>query len=145
MIDSAIRIATVILLVFVAVTAFFGGMLFIRDPSGMLLQMDVTALGHSPFADYLIPGIVLLSILGIGSGIVAALVIVRAHGMARSVMALGGALVVWIAVQLLMIRQTHAFQAVFAGIGVLLCAFGWRLQNTNRPVRERRRPPDADP
>jgi len=53
------------LLGFLALGAIFGGGALVISPSGELLYMPVSILGSSPFNDFLIPGIILLSILGI--------------------------------------------------------------------------------
>lgn len=45
--------------------AIFGGMVLIIDPSGELIKMPITLLEHSPFSNFLIPGIILLVMLGI--------------------------------------------------------------------------------
>lgn len=50
---------------FLGVGAIVGGGGLIIDPSGSLLQMPNSLLEHSPFGHFLIPGIVLLLVLGI--------------------------------------------------------------------------------
>jgi len=55
----------IILLGFLALGAIFGGGALIISPSGELLRMPLSNLGTSPFKDFLIPGIILFSILGV--------------------------------------------------------------------------------
>ena len=43
----------------------FGGMALVIDPSGELLKMPITLLKYSPFKSFLIPGIILLMVLGV--------------------------------------------------------------------------------
>ncbi|AFL99620.1 MULTISPECIES: hypothetical protein [Desulfitobacterium] len=50
---------------FLGLGAIFGGTVLIIDPSGELIQMPATMLEHSPFSDFLLPGIILLTLLGI--------------------------------------------------------------------------------
>ncbi|MFD2787170.1 hypothetical protein [Hymenobacter rubripertinctus] len=45
--------------------ALGGGRLLALAPSGRLLGMPVAMLGGSPFADFLVPGIVLFTVLGV--------------------------------------------------------------------------------
>ena len=45
--------------------AVFGGLVLVIDPSGALIKMPISLLENSPFNNYLIPGIILLAILGI--------------------------------------------------------------------------------
>ena len=53
------------LLLFLSLGALFGGGALMLDPTGELLQMPVTMLKGSPFNDFLIPGLILFTILGI--------------------------------------------------------------------------------
>lgn len=51
--------------VLLSLGALFGGLVLIIDPSGELIQMPITLLEHSPFSNFLIPGMILLVMLGI--------------------------------------------------------------------------------
>lgn len=53
------------LLAFLGLGAIFGGAVFIISPSGALFGMPLLLLDNSPFNDFLIPGIILFTILGI--------------------------------------------------------------------------------
>ncbi len=53
------------LLAFLGLGALFGGGVFIISPSGKLLRMPLSMLDHSPFHNFLVPGIVLFTILGL--------------------------------------------------------------------------------
>jgi len=55
----------IFLLGFLALGAIFGGGALAISRSGELLYMPLFILGSSPFNDFFIPGIILLSILGI--------------------------------------------------------------------------------
>lgn len=55
----------VILLAFLGVGAIFGGGVFIISPSGELFGMPLSMLVNSPFNNFLIPGIILFSVLGL--------------------------------------------------------------------------------
>ena len=55
----------VALLIFLGLSAFFGGLVLIISPSGRLLGMPLTLLENSPFADFMYPGIILFSVLGL--------------------------------------------------------------------------------
>jgi hypothetical protein len=54
-----------ILLAFLGLGAIFGGGVLIISPSGALFGMPLTMLEHSPFHNFLIPGIILFSVLGL--------------------------------------------------------------------------------
>lgn len=51
--------------VLLAVGALFGGAALIADPSGGLLEMPVALLTGSPFPDYLVPGVILFALFGV--------------------------------------------------------------------------------
>jgi hypothetical protein len=53
------------LLSFLGLGAIFGGSVLIISPSGALLGMPLSMLDHSPFTSFLIPGIILFSVLGL--------------------------------------------------------------------------------
>lgn len=53
------------LLVFLGLGALFGGFVLIVSPSGRWFGMPLSMLNHSPFADFMYPGIILFSVLGL--------------------------------------------------------------------------------
>jgi hypothetical protein len=55
----------IFLLAFLGVGAIFGGAVLIISPSGKLFGMPLSMLGNSPFHNFLIPGIILFSVLGV--------------------------------------------------------------------------------
>jgi hypothetical protein len=57
--------ALVGLLVVLGVRGTLGGLQFVIDPSGDIVGLSTDALAGSPFADYLLPGLVLLFVLGL--------------------------------------------------------------------------------
>jgi len=57
--------ALILLLVLLALGAFFGGGAFLLAPDGHLIQMPISHLTNSPFHDFLIPGALLFAFLGV--------------------------------------------------------------------------------
>jgi hypothetical protein len=53
------------LLAFLGVGALFGGGVLIIFPSGKLFEMPLNLLQNSPFHDFLFPGIILFTVLGL--------------------------------------------------------------------------------
>ena len=53
------------LLAALGIGALFGGGVFIISPSGKLFGMPLALLKHSPFPDFLIPGLILFFLLGL--------------------------------------------------------------------------------
>jgi hypothetical protein len=62
---KSIRNLLVFLLVILGLGAIFGGAVFIISPSGKLFGMPLSMLENSPFNNFLIPGIILFSVLGL--------------------------------------------------------------------------------
>jgi len=62
---NSIRNILLILLAFLGLGAVGGGGALIVSPSGDLLKMPLSLIEKSPFRSYLIPGIILFSVLGL--------------------------------------------------------------------------------
>jgi len=64
--DKSARNVLIALLLFLGISATGGGFLLIISPSGKMLGgLPLSILEHSPFTDFLIPGIILFLILGV--------------------------------------------------------------------------------
>lgn len=108
------------LLGFLGLGALFGGGSLILDPSGAGLGLPAEFLEGSVFPDYLVPGLVLFCVLGVGSFVVAYGVLRSAAWAWPAGLALGGATLVWLLVQVLVIRTYFYLQPVIATVGVLV-------------------------
>ena len=104
---------TAVIHLFVAIGAIPAGIAFILKPDGSLLSMSVEILQESPFQSYLIPGIVLFSVIGIGSLIAAVLTYKRQSGTWRVTIFLGIVLIIWITVQVHWIGVGSWLQPLF--------------------------------
>ena len=120
--------------VFHGISALFGGSMLLRNPTGAWLQMPPANLENTPFADYLMLGLILFCVLGVYP-------LVLAHGLrgkrswrilARlealtgihwawlASLSAGVALVIWIVVQGRMIGFDHPLQAIYLSLGLVL-------------------------
>ena len=52
-------------LAFLAIGSLYGGGMLVLDPSGELLQLPISALDNAPFETFLVPGLILLMVLGV--------------------------------------------------------------------------------
>ncbi len=108
---------------FVGIGAIFGGMAAIISPVDPL-GITVDALKNSPFKNFLIPGIILFTVIGIGN-IASALLIVRFklrfQGYISSVFS--WALVIWIVVQCIMLNSVVFLHILYFIIGLVEAAF----------------------
>lgn len=119
-----VRLFAIILLVVMGLAACANGYMLMKAPDGSLLGMNVALLQHSPFTDFFIPGVILFSVLGIGSCVTAVVVARRVNNEAWYVLLEGAAVVIWILVQVAMIRNFHIMQVVIGGMGVLMLLAG---------------------
>ena len=121
-----------LLLILLAVDAIVGGVLLIADPAGGLLGMPVSLLEGSPFRDYLVPGLILFGLLGVVPLAVVAGVWFRPrwayvqrlgmHGEWLAAIGGGAALIVWILVQMTILR--FFLQPVLLALGVAIMGVG---------------------
>jgi hypothetical protein len=115
-----IRAIIITVLVVQSLTALWGGWSLMADPSGMLLSMPTAWLRSWGFRDYVIPGVILFTIIGCGSFVTAAIVI-RRHAAARLLVSLqGAAMISWITAQFILVEGLHALQFVYLSVGVFL-------------------------
>ncbi len=121
-------------LVFLAMAALGGGAALIGNPDGSGLGLDAAWLSGSPFVDYLVPGVVLFVLFGLGSvGLLYGLWVkpksgplaflnrmTHEHWAWFLTLLLGLALIVWIAVQYTIIRTFSPLQVVITVLGVII-------------------------
>jgi hypothetical protein len=60
-----VRNIYLVLLALLGIGAIFGGGVLIISPSGELFGMPLSMLVNSPFSDFLLPGVILFSVLGL--------------------------------------------------------------------------------
>lgn len=130
----------ILLLLLLALGAggIYGGFLLTDDPSGQLLQMPIAALEHTPFRNFLIPGIILLFFNGVLPLLIAYGLIVQPtwkwpewfniysnrHWAWTFSLYAGIILAIWINVQLLILGPPYSpLQAIFSLWATLLIIF----------------------
>ena len=126
-----LRIISIILLVFTGISACFGGIVLMMDPTGSIIQMPVELLKHSPFTNFLIPGLILLIIIGIGSIVTTVFVISKNKYFPKIITASGSALIIWIITQIFMLQSLSYLHFVYGGIGLILLILGviqWKIE-----------------
>jgi hypothetical protein len=117
-----------------ALTALPAGLMMIFDPStGGSLSLDASWLEGSPFDDYLVPGLFLAGVIGLGNLTAATLLLGRWLYAGEMSLAMGVAVTTWIVVQATIIPFS-AFQPVVFALGALI--FVLALQERRRRVIE---------
>jgi len=96
------------------------GLMFLADPSGGSVGLKPGWIEATAFGSYVIPGIYLLLVNGVGMLLLAALVVLR-HWTAPWLSGiLGVGLIIWIGVQFILLPETMFLQWVFLATGLLL-------------------------
>jgi hypothetical protein len=104
---------------FIAIGALAGGIVFIIAPDGSIMQMPVSVLAHSPFSDFLIPGLILFLFNGVGN-LVAGIFSVRRLPVAGFLgIFFGLGLIIWIFVQVSVIGGVHWLQYLYFSLGMM--------------------------
>ncbi|QIK70497.1 hypothetical protein G7062_09360 [Erysipelothrix sp. HDW6C] len=117
---------SLILHVLVGVGAIAGGMAVVIDPTGSNMGVPLELLKYSPFQDFLIPGLFLVAVLGIGNLAVAWIGYKYPMLIPYGDIAMGGILVVWIVVQCIMLRSIAILHLIFFAIGCIQIVLGYR-------------------
>jgi hypothetical protein len=102
------------------------GLEMIKNPDGAPLGLPQAWIDMTPFGSWLIPGLFLLAMNGVGQLVAAALIVVR-HPLAPWLTgALGVGLMIWIAVQVALL-PSHPLQPIMFTVGVVegVIAFAW--------------------
>ena len=117
---------------FLSISALFGGFVFVSDPTGGILGMPVSVLEFSPFQDFLIPGLILGIVFGLGSLLtlwglwsrptsrIAMTRFTGEHWSWSAALAIGFGQIIWIVTEVLMIRGVNVLHFIFGGLGVAI-------------------------
>jgi len=110
------------LLAFQGLSGVYGGVGLILDPTGVSLQIPQAWLEGTPFADYSIPGWILLVVLGLLPLFVFYLLLKRRPYCWFATGLVGVALVIWIGVEILMIgyQAQPPLQLIYGTVGVVM-------------------------
>lgn len=116
-----------VLQMFVGITAILGGIGLVSDPSGAKMEVPLTLLENSPFANYLIPGLVLLIIIGVGNVLGGIVTAFRQKRFGSTAVFLGGFLVLYILIEIGIIGLVNFSQPLYFILGVAEVALGIKL------------------
>ena len=134
MIKRIIRIKLIAAIAILAITGIYGGVALILDKSGANLKLSTNLLESTIFNSYLVPGIILLILLGFFPTITAFGLITRKKSRVANKINIykkrhwawtyslycGIMLVLWIDIQVMMIGGGYILQSIYAILGVLI-------------------------
>jgi hypothetical protein len=124
----------IILLGFLAVGAFLGGVTFIIRPDGSIYHMPVELLANSPFKNFMLPGFILLTSFGIFPFLVIYGLIKKPENKFLNKLNLindyhfswtfsvytGIALIIWIDIQTLIFNSVDILHTIYSFLGILI-------------------------
>jgi len=117
-----------ILVSFIAFSAFVSGLVMISDPEGVILDMPISLLENTPFHNYMLPGILLTTMVG-GVNLIAVFFNMRRHPVRYNWAIAGGFMISgWILLQLLLIHAANWFHFICLGMGVLIILIAYQLK-----------------
>ena len=114
--------------ILLCLSALAGGFGFIADPTGASMGMSLDLLGGTPFPDFLIPGIFLLFVIGIGHLAAGILTFFRFRYAGEAAILLGVVLVIWIIAQVILIGLAFWLQPLYFVFGLVEMRLGQRLR-----------------
>lgn len=123
-----IKYIALLLLLLNGTGAFVGGIPMILWPDGSANGISITYLEHSPFDNYLIPGIILVGCNGVLSVFVFIALAFNLHAHSRYVILQGTILTGWIIIQMMMLREINFLHVLFLLIGITLMLIGRYLR-----------------
>lgn len=119
--------------VFIGMSAVAGGLPMILKPGGTDQGLTTEILANSPFSDYLIPGILLFTINGLGNLAGAYYSIKEKPFSGFAAMILGAALIVWIIVQVYYLGLSSWLQPLFFFVGIAELILGILIFRKEKP------------
>jgi len=134
MVTKILRYLLITTIVFLSISGIYGGLALIINPNGALLSLPIWFLDNTIFANYLIPGIILLLFIGFFPALAAYGLIFRRQFYFVNKINLfcnrywawtyalysGIILIFWIDFQIMIIGYGHLIQIIYAFLGVLI-------------------------
>jgi hypothetical protein len=128
-------------LVLLGLGALGGAAFLVADPSGASMQWTVAMLDGSPFPDFLIPGLILGGLFGVGSLAVVAMGLARWRSAPFLAFAIGVGQMIWIVVQVAIIHEVSFLHPTMFALGLVIAVaavpWGWPTFRAWRDGRRR--------
>lgn len=116
--------------ILIGLGAMLGGGMLVADPTGQALGMSVTWLDGTPFTNYLIPGLTLLLVNGLGT-LIGSVFTLKLHQFAGEfALALGTFMILWITIQVSLIGYMNFLQPLYFVVGIVESVFGLLLMRS---------------
>ena len=126
---SRLAKAAMVLEILLSIGALGGGLVLMIAPRGEIMPLPLSALVGSPFDTYLVPGLILFGVLGLGPLVAARLAWLRHPFAPIAAFVVGAGLLTWVAVEVAIIGYSNEppLQAIYGivGIAIVLVALHW--------------------
>ena len=116
----------------IGIGAVICGALLIIGPDGRYLQMPIDMLSKSPFRNFLIPGLILFLVNGVGNVVSAVLCFKMHRNAGFGGMFFGFGLIIWLFVQINMIGGGSWLQYLYFVLGILELLLGIVMREFER-------------
>ncbi len=120
----------------VGIAAVFGGLGLALRPDGSLLRIPVSYLEHSGFESFLVPGLLLFGMIGIGHLAVGWLVLRHSEHADLAALVAGGVLTTWIVAEMVLLRTLNALHVGTLVVSALIIAEALRRLSSYKPPTE---------
>jgi hypothetical protein len=127
------RLLLGLLQLFIAISGIAGGFGLVLEPSGANIGITTVQLARSPFQDYLVPGLTLLFVIGVGNLIASASSFLRYRYTGELGVFFGGFLAFWIIVQVVWLGLVSWLQPFYFLLGCGELLLGWRIRKSQPP------------
>jgi hypothetical protein len=124
------RTTALVLLFFLGLSALPAGIFMVIDPMGEGMGLPLELLDHTPFSDFLIPGIILGLFNGILSLLFAVLLIRKHRFHIGMVMFQGAVLIIWLTTELIMGIWYPLLTIPYYLVALLLLVSGVRMRQS---------------
>lgn len=121
---------------FIGLSGIAGGVGLVSAPDGTRLGFALEWLNNAPFADYLIPGLFLLVIVGIGTIVAGLATFLRYRNTGELAVLFGAIMMLWIALQVWWIDLTSRLQPLFFTLGFFELTLGFLIRNQIKQTRK---------
>ncbi|HEX8789397.1 MAG TPA: hypothetical protein VF765_00495 [Polyangiaceae bacterium] len=101
-------------------TAILGGMELVLAPDGSLIGLQLSLLRYSPFADFLVPGLLLAGVVGVINTLAGVLVLARKRAAGGEALVGGVAMATWIGVEIGLLRTFHWLHGVYMALAAAI-------------------------
>lgn len=140
------RYSLLVLLILLGLGGLAGGGSMLFDPSGADMGLSVEMLDGLPVADFVLPGLFLVGVMGVAPLVIAFGMWKHKSWSWAAALILGIILVLWIGFQIVLWGAPQPVQVLYLAWGILMAALcfvpGLRTEIQRLPATKPQRPPD---